>query len=139
VEDNPDDAYLFRHALRECAIHVQLQQVSNGQLAMDYLRGTGRFADRKAHPLPGLVVLDLHMPGSDGLSVLRWIRKQCWLSGLPVVVLSGTDYGKSMTEAMESGADTYLIKGMDTPELVQLLEHANLNWAATAQPPSAVC
>ena len=132
VEDNPDDALLFRRALRGCPMKIDLQQVDDGQTAVDYLKGEGRFSDRKTYPMPGLVVLDVQMPGFGGLAVLQWIRKQPRLQGLPVVVLSGSDRGKSVEEAMECGADTYLVKGADTAELVRLLEHANLNWTATA-------
>jgi DNA-binding response OmpR family regulator len=135
VEDDPNDALLFQVALRENSIPVNLQQVSDGHAAVDYLKGENIFSDRKTYPLPGIVVLDLHMPGFGGLALLRWIRKQRWLNGLPVVVFSGSDYGNSVSEAMQSGADTYMVKGHDTDGLVRLLENADLNWAAATRTP----
>jgi CheY-like chemotaxis protein len=135
VEDNPEDALLFRHALQNCRTEVQLKQVTDGHAALDYLKGEGAFTDRKAYPLPGLVILDLHIPGFGGLTLLRWIRKQRWLAGLPVVVFSGSDYGKSVAEAMESGADTYMVKGHECDDLVRLLENMDLNWARAGEVP----
>ena len=129
VEDDHNDALFLEFALRKSSLALHLQQVCDGQAAIAYLQGEGRYSNRNAYPLPGLVVLDLHMPGFGGLAVLRWIRQQPRLRGLPVVVLSGSDYGRSLDEAMASGADTYMIKGHDTKGLIHLLENANLSWA----------
>ena len=128
VEDNPDDALLLAMALRGSSVAVRLQHVADARVAIAYLKGENRYANRQSHPLPGLVILDLHLPNSRGLSVLRWIRKQPWLRGLPVVVYSGTTHGKAIDDAMQHGADTYIIKGHDTRELVHLLQNANLAW-----------
>ena len=128
VEDNPDDVLLLAMALRGSAVGVRLQHVTDGRVAIAYLKGEGRYDNRQSHPLPGLVILDLHLPNSRGLSVLRWIRKQQWLRGLPVVIYSGTAHGAAIEDAMQNGADTYIIKGRDTRELVQLLQNANLAW-----------
>ena len=128
VEDNHTDALLFCLAVRKSPLRIQTQVVHDGHDAIRYLKGDGIFGNRKNYPLPGLVVLDLHMPGVCGLGVLRWIRKQRWLAGLPVVIFTGTDQERSVEEALESGADTYLLKGYDTEALLTLLQNADLNW-----------
>ena len=133
VEDDPRDATLLTYALRESHAEVKLQHVIDGHAAVAYLKGEGEYSNRATHPLPGLVVLDLHMPGFGGLPVLRWIRKQPWLRGLPVVVFTGSDCGNNLDEAMASGADTYMVKGFDSDGLVHLLENANLKWRAGGQ------
>jgi CheY-like chemotaxis protein len=131
VEDNSDDIVLFRRALSKNSVRARMQVISDGHDAIRYLKGEGIYGNRKDYPLPGLVVLDLHIPGESGLAVLRWIRKQSWLAGLPVVVFTGTDHGQSIKEALQSGADTYLFKNHDTEGLLHLLQHANLNWTNT--------
>jgi CheY-like chemotaxis protein len=128
VEDNHTDAMLFCLAVKKSPLRVQTRVVHDGHDAVRYLKGDGIFGNRKNYPLPGLVVLDLHMPGLCGLGVLRWIRKQRWLAGLPVVIFTGTDQERSLEEALESGADTYLLKGHDTEGLLTLLQNADLNW-----------
>lgn len=128
VEDNHTDALLFCLAVRKSAVHFETQVVHDGHDAIRYLKGDGIFGNRKHYPLPGLVVLDLEMPGVCGLAVLRWIRKQRRLAGLPVVVFTGSEHGDSIKEALQSGADTYLLKNDDAEGLIALLENANLNW-----------
>jgi len=139
VEDNPDDALLLTLALQQSAVPVNLHHAQDGNEAISYLKGEGKFSERNSYPLPGMAVLDLHMPGFGGLELLRWIRKQRWLRGLPVVVFSGSDFGQSVTEAMESGADTYIVKGHDTDELIRLLENADLTWAEAKGMPRDTC
>ncbi|HTD66733.1 MAG TPA: response regulator [Candidatus Limnocylindria bacterium] len=126
VDDDADDVLLFRYALGESALPAELRVVHNGLDAVKYLSGYGVFGNRAEFPMPGLVLLDLQMPGLDGLGVLRWVRRQHSLVNLPVVVFTGSDHGPA--EAIENGADVYLRKGADTSELLALLQQVNLGW-----------
>jgi CheY-like chemotaxis protein len=128
VEDDENDAFLFRNALKTSSVPVRMQVVRDGNEALRYLNGERPFANRKSYPLPGMVILDLHVPNMSGLAVLRWIRQQPFLAGIPVVVFTGSDEGQSLAEAMRSGADTYLLKGHEMEGLLQLLQHADLSW-----------
>jgi CheY-like chemotaxis protein len=74
VEDNEDDVYFLRRALKAVAPALPVRFVYDGQAAVDYLKGTGPSADRAAHPLPALVFLDLKLPFVHGLEVLATIR-----------------------------------------------------------------
>ncbi len=66
VEDNEDDVFLFRFALESGRITNPVQVVMDGQEAMDYLAGAGKYADRAKFPLPVIVFLDLKLPYADG-------------------------------------------------------------------------
>src|ERR1039458_6465256 len=68
-----------------------VQGVKDGPEAIRYLRGEGPYANRVAHPLPELVLLDLRLPGMHGFEVLQWIRRQPRLTGLTVVVVTGME------------------------------------------------
>jgi len=87
VEDNPDDVLLARRAVKKAALPVSMQVVEDGDEAVAYLEGSGRFGDRVRHPLPALVLLDLKLPKRPGLEVLRWVRSRPELDTTPVVVL----------------------------------------------------
>jgi len=67
VEDNEDDVLLFRRALKQSDVSASFQSVEDGQQAIDYLTGSGRFADRRVFPFPTRVFLDLKMPYKGGL------------------------------------------------------------------------
>ena len=87
VEDNPDDEALTLRALKKNHIKKEVVVARDGVEALDYLFGTGDYADRDLHPLPEVVLLDLKLPKVDGLEVLRRIRADERTKLLPVVVL----------------------------------------------------
>jgi len=62
VEDDPNDVFLLQHAMKRVGITNPVQIARDGQEAIDYLQGAGKFADRDKFPLPCLVLLDLKLP-----------------------------------------------------------------------------
>ena len=74
VEDNPDDEALTLRALKKNNIGNELVVVRDGAEALEFLFCTGPYADRDAHDLPQVILLDLKLPKVDGLEVLRRIR-----------------------------------------------------------------
>jgi DNA-binding NtrC family response regulator len=64
---------------------------------------------------PDLILLDLVMPGEDGISFLRWLRENG--HEMPVLVVSALDTAKTAVEALQSGAADYIVKGFDIEEL----------------------
>jgi CheY-like chemotaxis protein len=126
VDDDTNDVLLFHYALEESPLHADLRVVRDGHEAVKYLSGYGVFANRREFPLPGIILLDLNMPGIDGLAVLRWMRRQRSLADLPVIVFTGSDVRQA--EALAHGADMYMRKGEDTGELLALLQQINAGW-----------
>jgi CheY-like chemotaxis protein len=74
VEDNPDDVFFMQRACKTAAVENPVHVAEDGNKAIEYLSGAGEFADRDAHPLPCLILLDLKLPGKSGLEVLAWLR-----------------------------------------------------------------
>jgi CheY-like chemotaxis protein len=125
VEDDEPYVYLLQLTFERAGITSPVHVVSDGQMAMDYLAGVGEFADRKKHPLPCLVLLDLKLPKVNGLEVLEWIRRQPVLKKLVVVVLSSSALSEDIERAYELGANSYIEKPCElarTQEIVQLLK-----------------
>src|SRR5205085_9985879 len=94
-----------------------IQRVADGDEAVTYLLGQGRYADRRAHPLPGLVLLDLKLPRRSGLEVLGWIRQQAGLRRLSVVVFTSSTETSDIDRAYDLGANSYLVKPVDSESL----------------------
>src|SRR5436853_2221784 len=89
VEDDRQDAEVFERALRDCQFENPLHLVHTAEEAISYLRGEGRYANRSAHPLPYLIVLDGNLPGKNGVDVLHWIKQRPELNQFVIVILGG--------------------------------------------------
>ena len=105
VEDEETDVMLLQHVLTKVGISNPLQTVKDGKAAKDYLAGDGRFADRNAYPLPGVVLLDLNLPYWSGFEVLEWIRQQPQLRRLPVLVFTSSSRPDDIARAYDAGAN----------------------------------
>ena len=121
VEDNDDDVSLIERAFRKAQIENRVVVVNDGDEALSYLNGEGVYADRVAHPLPSLVLLDLKMPRRNGFEVLSWIRSQPGLKDLQVVILTGSLEKKDVSRASELGANSFLIKPVTFERLVAIV------------------
>lgn len=121
AEDYEDDVFFMTRALRKLAPDVHLSTVRNGTEAIAYLRGREAFADRQAFPVPGLVLLDISMPVTNGLEVLGWIRSQPELKGLPVFMLTSSNRNADRDRATSLGADGYLVKPGGPDQLAEIL------------------
>jgi CheY-like chemotaxis protein len=121
VEDEDTDVMLLQHVLAKAGISNPLQTVKDGKAAKDYLAGDGRFADRNAYPLPGVVLLDLNLPYWSGFEVLEWIRQQPQLRRLPVLVFTSSSRPDDIARAYDAGANAYLVKPNALAELASLV------------------
>ena len=103
---------MLEHASRQVPSALSFHSVPSGEEAVRYLEGEGPFGDRKAHPIPDLVLLDLGLPGVDGLEVLAWIRKRPELRDLKVFIW--TDAGKPdvLERATQAGANRFVPKSV---------------------------
>lgn len=128
VEDRDEDVYLLRYIFKRVEIRNPVHAVPDGQQAIDYLAGTGEFADRERFPMPGLVLLDLKLPLKMGLEVLEWIRSKPSLTGLVVIVLTSSVHDKDVNRAYELGANAFLVKPSDTDELTEICQALKQFW-----------
>jgi CheY-like chemotaxis protein len=128
AEDDENDIFLLRRAFERVGIPNPLCFVRNGQEAVDYLAGTGRFAQRDLHPLPGMLLLDLKMPWMDGFDVLRWLRDHPEFDKLPVVVLTSSKLGVDVDKSRALGVYDYRVKPNAFEDLVHLLADVRQCW-----------
>ena len=122
VDDDPNDTTLLRVACAKADVNFELQNIGDCTEAMDYLSGTGKYADRAQYQFPGLVLLDLKMPKATGLEILKWIRSHSMLKHLPVIVLSGSELQEDMHQAFAGGANSYLVKPPNFSSLVNMVK-----------------
>src|SRR5436853_407739 len=91
VDDSEDDLFLIQRAIEGAGLRNRIVKLRDGEEALAYFGGVGKYADREKYPVPGLVLLDLKMPKMDGFEVLSSIRQQPAYRDLPVVVLTSSD------------------------------------------------
>ena len=121
VDDSENDLTLMNIAFRKAGLNSPLQVVHNGEEAIAYLAGEGRYTDRNKFPLPAVMLLDLNMPMKDGFDVLAWLRKQSGLKRLSIIVLTSSLRPKDVERAFELGAHSYLVKPAALEDLVAMI------------------
>src|SRR2546423_5772052 len=136
VEDDPNDALLVRKAAQKTLSGIPFLVVSNGQEAIQYLKGEGVYADRARFPFPDIVLLDLKMPVMNGFEVLRWVRSQPKLKRLPVIILTGSVHENDTKTAYEEGANSYLVKPGSFNDLVETMRNVGEFWLGGTKLPS---
>jgi CheY-like chemotaxis protein len=137
VEDLDDDIFLVRRALGKAEIRNPLHVVKDGEEALAYLSGKGKYANRDEHPLPVLIMLDLKLPRMDGFEVLEWIRMQPGIRNIATVVLTSSDQVRDVNRAYALGANSFLVKPMDFENYIELSKLLNKYWLKTVKLPES--
>src|SRR5215468_9602267 len=128
ADDDADFVMLLKAAFEEAHADNPIRVAEDSVQAQKYLKNEPPFEDRAAFPIPGLIVLDLRLPPHDAIPLLRWIRQQPWLDGLPVVILTGSEFPNQEEVALQSGANAYFIKPFQFTKLVALAQHLRDTW-----------
>ena len=128
VEDNPDDVFFMQRAFKTAELTNPLHVAEDGQEAIDYLSGSGRFADRDAYPEPCLVLLDLKLPRKNGHEVLSWLRTQPEFARMIVIALTTSREPRDIHEAYRLGVNAYLVKPTSPTQLVEMLRAVRDFW-----------
>ena len=135
AEDREDEVMLMRRAFTKANFLNPLHVVSNGEEAIAYLQGEGKYANRDEYPLPSLLLLDLKMPRKNGFEVLQWIREQPGLSALRVVVLTASDEIRDVNRAYQLGANSFLVKPVDFAHFVEVTQALKGYWLWMSKEP----
>jgi CheY-like chemotaxis protein len=135
VEDNPDDEALAIRALQRHHIGNEIVVAHDGVEALDYLFGTGIYADRDITLKPTVVLLDLKLPRVDGLEVLRQIREHDLTKLLPVVVLTTSSEEQDLLNSYSLGCNSYIRKPVDFLQFSEAIRQLGMYWLLMNEPP----
>ena len=137
VEDNANDEELTLRALRKANIANEVAIARDGQDALDFLFGTGKYAGREPPAMPAVVLLDLKLPKLDGIDVLKRIRADPRTKLIPVVVLTSSSEDEDMVRSYQSGANSYVRKPIEFSAFANAVTQLGMYWVLINQiPPS---
>ena len=139
IEDNPSDVGLTQRALQKAHILNELVVASDGQEALDYLFGSGAYADRDVSEVPILTLLDLKLPKVSGLEVLRRIRAEACTQRMPVIILTSSKEEPDIAVAYDLGANSYIRKPVDFKQFAESVQQLGLYWLVLNEPPPKAC
>ena len=128
VEDEEDDVFFMRIAFQQAGCGSLLRTLANGQEALDYLAGSGGYADRERNPPPTVLLLDLNLPAVSGFEVLEWVRNRSRFRNLPVIIFSGSIREEDRLAATNLGANAYIEKPTSPLKFLNLMEFLFERW-----------
>jgi len=136
VEDNADDELLALRALKKTAVPNEVVVARDGEEALEYIFGRGRYAGRDVSKQPKVIFLDLKLPKLNGIEVLRSIRKDDRTSRVPVVLLTSSDERQDLIDGYDSGANSYINKPVDFNEFVEQVKLLGQYWLGINRVPA---
>jgi CheY-like chemotaxis protein len=119
VEDDEADIMLAQRAFERANIWNKMDVVRSGQEALDYIYNQSNFTDRTKYPRPGLILLDLNLPGIDGRDVLDKLHKDSHMKTIPVVIISTSDYERDIEFGRAREVQHYLIKPIQVDNVME--------------------
>lgn len=128
VEDSDEDYFATVRAFKKSGLGNPVYRCESGDDALDYLFRQGKYADPESSPRPGVILLDLNLPGTDGREVLQEIKKDSLLRKLPVIVLTTSDDARDIERCYTEGANSYIQKPVDIDRFIEAIKRLKDYW-----------
>ena len=125
VEDNEGDAELVIEALGNNGSRCDILVIDDGEEAIRFLSGEGRYANEA---LPDLILLDVNLPKIDGKEVLLFVKSNENLKQIPVVMLTTSSLQSDVDFAYKNHANCYLVKSGNLTEFYRTMESLENFW-----------
>lgn len=132
IEDNPGDVILIKKALSNGMNISNLNVVTDGEMALEYLR---QLNDYKSATQPDLIILDLNIPKKDGREVLNEIKKDEKLKCIPVVVFTSSTFEKDIIETYNSYVNCYITKPENLDQFFHVIKLIEEFWFTVVKLP----
>jgi len=134
VEDNPGDARLTQEAFKDGKVKNNLQVVSDGEEALNYLFNRGNYKDALR---PDLIILDLNLPKKNGQEVLSEIKEDDNLKTIPVIILTTSKSEEDILRSYKLHANCYLTKPIDLKNFFDVVKSIEGFWLTLVKLPKS--
>jgi two-component system response regulator len=135
VEDEEAHAELTKRAIRKAGNANRVDVAPGGEDALDYLFNRGQYADKNKYPTPGLILLDIKLPGIDGIEVLKRIKENPILKQIPVIMLTTSAREEDVARSYAHYANSYLTKPVGFKDFEEKVIQLDSYWMLLNQPP----
>jgi CheY-like chemotaxis protein len=135
VEDSEEDFQAFVLGLRRAGFSNPVHRCSDGDEALDFLHHRGAYSGPNRVPRPGVVILDLNLPGTDGRTVLAEMKGEADLKTIPVIVFTTSNESRDVDACYRSGANAYVQKPMELKAFISAVETVGQHWFKLATLP----
>ena len=128
VEDSPEDYEATVRAFRKSGLVNAIFRCEDGDEALDFLGRRGRYEDAAQAPRPGIILLDLNLPGTDGREVLAQIKADPRHRDIPVLILTTSADEQDVARCYHSGANSYIMKPVDLDGFLRAIQRLTEFW-----------
>ena len=138
IEDNDDHAELITDSLNNTIVANRVLRFVNAESAVEYLHGEKALQTPDEYPMPGVILLDIKLPGMDGFEMLKKIRNNEKTRRLPVIILTTSKREEEIARGYELGANSYIVKPVKFEEFRAKIIDLKMYWILTSELPNAV-
>lgn len=131
IEDSDEDFEAFQRMMRKSSLNPPIYRCTNGDEALDFLNHKGEYIDWIKAPRPGIILLDLNLPGTDGREVLQEIKQDEKLKLIPVVIFTTSSNPKDIDICYHYGISGYVLKPMNFKKLMDTVQIIIEYWLET--------
>jgi two-component system, response regulator len=128
IEDSPEDCEVTTRALNRVGLPGAVFHCADGDQALDFLYRRGSYDGQNHIPRPAVILLDLNLPGTDGLEVLATVNGDDSLKQIPVVILSSSADERVIEKCYRAGANSYVQKPRDLSTFIRLIRQLKEYW-----------
>jgi CheY-like chemotaxis protein len=135
IEDDEGHARLIERNIRRSGVNNEIVPFTNGTAAINYLFGSdGTGAAQKGNAL--LILLDLNLPDTTGIEILKRVKGNKYLKSTPVVVLTTTDDSQEIKRCYELGCNVYITKPVNYESFANAIRQLGLFFSVIQVPPT---
>jgi CheY-like chemotaxis protein len=135
VDDDPNHRFLIRKLLSKNSVRTEVTELEDGQQALDYMYRRGIYSDRGKFPDPDFILLDIKMPGIDGLKVLKVIKHDEQTQQVPVVMLTTSTLEEEIIQSYKDGANAFVTKPTSYDDFGKTITALGKFWVSVAEYP----
>lgn len=128
VEDSEEDFLTTKRAFKKAGVANPMDRVKTGDEALDYIRHNGPYRELAGADHPGLILLDLNLPGTDGRAVLRDLKADPLFKSIPIIVFTTSNDQRDIEACYRDGANSYIQKPLDFRGFVTALGRLQDYW-----------